>query len=48
MLAAYESERRGGRLPATVEVVYGHAWKGEPRVASDGRQIVKWASRIPD
>ena len=48
MLAAYESERRGGRLPATVEVVYGHAWKGEPRVASDGRQIVKWANRIPN
>lgn len=48
MLAAYESERRGGRLPATVEVVYGHAWKGEPRVASDGRQIVKWATRIPN
>jgi len=47
MLAAYESERHGGRLPATVEVVYGHAWKGEPRVSSDGRQIVKWATRIP-
>lgn len=48
MLAAYESERRNGRLPATVEVVYGHAWKGEPRVASDGRQIVKWAAGIRD
>jgi malonyl-CoA O-methyltransferase len=48
MLAAYESERRNGRLPATVEIVYGHAWKGEPRVASDGRQIVKWATGIPN
>jgi len=48
MLAAYEGERRSGRLPATVEVVYGHAWKGEPRVASDGRQIVKWATRNPN
>jgi malonyl-CoA O-methyltransferase len=47
MVARYESERREGRLPATVEVVYGHAWKGEPRVASDGRQIVKWATKIP-
>jgi malonyl-CoA O-methyltransferase len=47
MVAAYERERRQGRLPATVEVVYGHAWKGEPRVASDGRQIVKWATKIP-
>ena len=45
MLAAYESERRDGRLPATVEVVYGHAWKGEPRTAADGSQIVKWATK---
>lgn len=47
MLAAYEIERKNGRLPATVEVVYGHAWTGEPRAASDGRQIVKWATKIP-
>ena len=47
MLAAYEKERRDGRLPATLEIVYGHAWKGEPRTAGDGRQIVKWATKIP-
>ena len=47
MLAAYENERRDGRLPATLEIVYGHAWKGEPRTAGDGRQIVKWATKIP-
>jgi len=41
MLAAYERERSEGKVPAIVEVVYGHAWKGEPRVAADGRQIVK-------
>jgi malonyl-CoA O-methyltransferase len=45
MLAAYERERRDGRLPATFEIVYGHAWKGEPRVAADGRQIVKWKTK---
>jgi malonyl-CoA O-methyltransferase len=28
MQAAYERERRDGRLPATYEVVYGHAWRG--------------------
>ncbi|MDV6344451.1 malonyl-ACP O-methyltransferase BioC [Nitrosomonas sp. Is37] len=27
----YESLRQAGRLPATFEVVYGHAWKPEPR-----------------
>jgi len=26
MLAAYEQFRQEGRLPATYEVVYGHAW----------------------
>jgi malonyl-CoA O-methyltransferase len=47
MVAAYERERQNGRLPATIEIVYGHAWKGKPRVAADGRQIVKWATKIP-
>ena len=48
MYDAYENERRSGRLPATVEVVYGHAWKGQARVASDGRQIVKWTNKTSD
>jgi malonyl-CoA O-methyltransferase len=26
MAAAYEQFRRDGRLPATYEVIYGHAW----------------------
>lgn len=29
--AHYETLRRDGRLPATWEVVYGHAWAGQPR-----------------
>jgi len=40
MLAALEQFRRDGRLPATFEIVYGHAWKPEPRFAADGRAIV--------
>jgi malonyl-CoA O-methyltransferase len=47
MVSAYEVEPKNGRLPATIEIVYGHAWKGEPRVADDGRQIMKWAAKIP-
>ena len=47
MLVAYERERKTGRLPATIEVIYGHAWKGEPRAAADGSQIVKWETRPP-
>lgn len=41
-IAAYESMRSDGRLPATFEVVYGHAWKPQPRVAADGRAIVRF------
>jgi malonyl-CoA O-methyltransferase len=42
---AWDEQRRDGRLPATFEVVYGHAWKGEPKVAADGRAIVKLQRR---
>ncbi|MFH1605456.1 MAG: methyltransferase domain-containing protein, partial [Pseudomonadota bacterium] len=41
MRAAYEAVRKEGRLPASFEVVYGHAWKPQPRVTDDGRAIVK-------
>lgn len=41
VLENYESQRREGRLPATFEVVYGHAWKSQPRQAADGRAIVR-------
>ena len=30
-----------GRVPATFEVVYGHAWKGEPRKSAEGLPIVR-------
>ena len=42
MLAALERFRREGRLPASFEVIYGHAWKAAPRVAPDGRAIVQF------
>jgi malonyl-CoA O-methyltransferase len=38
----YEKLRNAGRLPVTVEVVYGHAWRGERTVTEDGRQIVRF------
>ncbi|HVE48730.1 MAG TPA: malonyl-ACP O-methyltransferase BioC [Casimicrobiaceae bacterium] len=41
VVAQLEKSRRDGRLPATFEVVYGHAWKGEPRRTSEGLPIVK-------
>jgi malonyl-CoA O-methyltransferase len=33
------------RLPASFEIVYGHAWKPEPRQIADGRAVVKFRSR---
>ena len=41
-LAAYGKFAVEGRFPATFEVVYGHAWKAEPRTAPDGRAIVRF------
>jgi malonyl-CoA O-methyltransferase len=41
MRAEYEKLRRDGRLPASFEIVYGHAWKPEPRLTDDGRAIVR-------
>lgn len=42
--AAYEVRRRDGRLPATFEVIYGHAWKTAPRRAA-GESVVSFAPR---
>ena len=43
--SAYEGLRRDGKLPATFEVVYGHAWKAPPKQAADGRAIIRFATR---
>lgn len=37
----YERFRCDGRLPATYEVVYGHAWAGAKDRLEDGRQIIQ-------
>jgi len=41
MLRVLEAMRVDGRIPATFEVVYGHAWKGEPKRTAEGHPIVK-------
>jgi malonyl-CoA O-methyltransferase len=40
--AAYEGLRRDGKLPATFEVIYGHAWKVAPKQIDDGRAIIRF------
>jgi malonyl-CoA O-methyltransferase len=42
----YESLRSNGKLPATFEVVYGHAWKPQPKQTSDGRAIIKTSFKL--
>lgn len=34
-----------GRLPASFEIVHGHAWKPEPRQVADGRAVMKFHRR---
>ncbi len=40
MVERYERLRRDGALPATFEIVYGHAWKVAPKRTADGRQVI--------
>ena len=42
MEAEYEKLRQDGKLPATYEVIYGHAWA--PNQLPDGRQVVQMPS----
>ena len=38
--AALEALAQDGRIPATFEVIYGHAWKAAPKRTADGLPIV--------
>ncbi len=44
-LAALDATRRDGRIPATFEVIYGHAWKVAPKRTRDGDAIVRFRPR---
>jgi malonyl-CoA O-methyltransferase len=44
MCEAYEKRRVEGRLPASFEVLYGHAWKVEPWKIADGRSVIRFVS----
>jgi malonyl-CoA O-methyltransferase len=38
---AYEGQRSATGLPATLEVIYGQAWKPQPRTLPDGRAVIE-------
>jgi malonyl-CoA O-methyltransferase len=46
VLAACEAQRIEAHLPASFEVVYGHAWKAEPRTVADGRAVIRFVSKV--
>ena len=41
VVAQLEKLAVDGRVPATFEIVYGHAWKGEPKKTAEGLPIVR-------
>ena len=45
VLSHYETLRREGKLPVTFELVYGHAWKLEPRKTVDDREIMEFVPK---
>lgn len=46
LIENYERLRRDGKLPATFEVVYGHAWKPQPRTTADGAAIIRTSFKL--
>ena len=44
-LATLAAMRHDGRIPATFEVIYGHAWKAAPMRTEEGHAIVRLAPR---
>ena len=42
----YEKLRCNGKLPATFEIIYGHAWKPVPKNLADGRAIIRTGFRL--
>lgn len=43
--AKYQAFAQEGRLPATFEVIQGHAWKMPPKVTDDGRSVMHFEPR---
>jgi malonyl-CoA O-methyltransferase len=41
----YEAFRQDERLPATFEVIYGHAWLPQPRISPAGRPVIEIKTR---
>ncbi len=47
LIRAWEGRRTAAGLPLSFEIVYGHAWRAEPKKAADGRSIVQFHKQRP-
>jgi malonyl-CoA O-methyltransferase len=45
MLGRLAAMQRNGKLPVSLELVYGHAWKGAPKKTADNRSVIRFAER---
>jgi malonyl-CoA O-methyltransferase len=45
VFAAWQIQRQEDALPASFEIVYGHAWKPQLREISDGRAIINFVKK---
>ena len=45
VFASYGQRARDAGVPASFEIIYGHAWKTAPSTTADGRAIVRFAQR---
>ncbi|MBI3903730.1 MAG: malonyl-ACP O-methyltransferase BioC [Nitrosomonadales bacterium] len=46
VIEGYERYRREGKLPATFEIIYGHAWKPQPEATTSGAQIIQTSFKL--
>jgi malonyl-CoA O-methyltransferase len=45
VLSAWQAAYKQDALPASFEIVYGHAWKPQPRTIDDGRTVINFVSK---
>jgi malonyl-CoA O-methyltransferase len=48
VIRQWEKMRGEAGLPLTFEIVYGSAWRGEPKKTADGRSIVQFHKQRPE
>lgn len=47
VIRTWEKQRGADGLPLSFEIIYGHAWRSEPKQTADGRSIVQFHKQRP-